>query len=312
MITCGSWHDIWLNEGFATYATALFQERMFPNDWEAWKTSVIKDVTSETGGSVYRYDIPGKTEIFENRYTYNKAALVLHMLRYVLGDDVFFQAVWNYSHDPNLRFKSAYTDDLRKHFEDVSGKDLSEFFDSWVYKEGYPVYDMTVEQTDINNAVLKVRQTPSHPSVSCFKIPLTVSFTGEGGVGKVIVFDNDQPVQEFTFDPGFIVTDVVFDPDKRILCKYEIKKTTGINSPQNDELFKIFPNPARDAVNVKTNFEYSVKWKLADIGGKTLKSGISNSGKDFTIDTSDLNSGAYLVTFLTDFKEYSTKLMIVK
>lgn len=312
MITCGSWHEIWLNEGFATYGTALFQEKMFPNDWEAWKDEMITDITSETGGSVYRYEIPGTKEIFNSRFTYKKAGFVLHMLRYILGDDAFFQAVWNYAHDPKLRFGFAYTADLQKHFEDASEKDLSEFFDNWVYKEGYPVYDMTVEQLSVNEAVLTVKQTPSHPSVLCFNMPLTVKFIGEGGAGKIIVFENDRLEQKFTFDPGFVITDIVFDPDRRILCKYEIRKTTGIESRESDKPFKLFPNPAKDIINVKTNFDYSVRWKLSDSSGKTLKSGVSESGSEFVVDTSELNSGAYLITFLTDFKELSTKLMIVR
>jgi hypothetical protein len=171
---------------------------------------------------------------------------------------------------------------------------------------------MTVEQININEAVLTVRQTPSHPSVLCFNMPLTVNFIGEGGVSKIIVFDNDRSEQKFTFDPGFIITDVVFDPDRRILCKYEIKKTTGIKAPRNNDLVTVFPNPAQDVINVKPNFECSVKWKLTDAAGKTLKSGISDSGKEFAVDTSGLNSGAYLITFLTDFQEFSTKLMIVR
>ncbi|MCL1944051.1 MAG: T9SS type A sorting domain-containing protein [Candidatus Azobacteroides sp.] len=312
MITCGSWHDIWLNEGFATYATALFQEKTYPADWENWKISRINDVTSVPDGSVYRYDISSNSVIFPNRYTYSKGALVLHMLRFVLGDEQFFDALWNYAHDPTLQFNFAFTADLRNHFEAVSGKDLSEFFDTWIYKEGYPVYDISVNQTSLDNASVTIRQTPSHASVSCFKMPLPFKFFGTENESSEFVFYNDLPEQSFTFDPGFQISNVVFDPDKWILCKSQLALTTGIDVVDNDLILNVLPNPAQDFVTVNVKPGISASWVLSDVSGKTLKTGGPVPENEFVIDLSGFYPGVYLITFLTDAGKITKKLMIAK
>ena len=305
MITCRSWNDIWLNEGFATYCTALYQERAYPEQWEAWKKNVIGNITSNPEGSVYCYDASNYDRIFSSRLSYNKGGFVLHQLRWILGDEHFFQALWNYAHDPNLRYNFATTDDFKNHAEAVSGKDLSEFFDTWIYKEGYPKYEIVFNQTNLDKASLTVRQQPSHPSVTCFKMPLPVRFTGDEGEVEDWVFDNTLPEQVFTFNPGFRITGVEFDPDSWILCKYQV------HTLREDLVVMMYPNPAKDIVHIKTRLPAIVTWSLADISGKVIKSGISEFERVFPVDVSSLNPGIYAVSVLTDIGYVTKKLIII-
>ena len=308
MITCGSWNDIWLNEGFATYCTALHQERAYPEQWKEWKIRTGGSITGESGGSVYCDDVSSHDRIFNSRLSYNKGGFVLHMLRWVLGDDCFFQALWNYAHDPNLRYKFATTNDLKNHLEAASGKDLSEFFDVWIYKEGYPKYEIIFDQTYLDNVFLTIQQKPSHPSVDCFKMPLPVRFTGENGEILNLVFDNTLPKEVFTFNPGFKITKVEFDPENWILCKYQI------HTLKEDLVMTMYPNPAKDkeVVHVKTRLSGAVKWNLADISGKIIKSGISDFGNEFPVDISLLNTGIYAVSALTDIGYVTKKLIVLR
>ena len=104
-VTCGSWRDIWLNEGFAEYMSGLVVENLDgPTQFTNWKNGKIDNITSQTGGAVYltAAEATNVGRIFSSRLTYNKGAMVAHMLRFKLGDDVFFQGMQNYLNAPGL------------------------------------------------------------------------------------------------------------------------------------------------------------------------------------------------------------------
>ena len=83
--------------------------------------------------------------IFSSRLSYNKGAMVLNMLRLKLGTTNFLQGLRNYLNDVDLAYDYAVTPDLIEHLEAVSGLDLTEFFNDWVYKQGYPIYSIQAE-----------------------------------------------------------------------------------------------------------------------------------------------------------------------
>jgi aminopeptidase N len=119
-ITCGTWKDIWLNEGFATYLASLTIENFdgnaaFIDD----KTNMIDYITSQPGGAVYLTDTEATNvnRIFSSRLTYNKGAMVLNMLRLKLGDTNFFQGMRTYLADSNLAYKYALTNDFKGHMD---------------------------------------------------------------------------------------------------------------------------------------------------------------------------------------------------
>ncbi|MCK5638636.1 MAG: M1 family metallopeptidase, partial [Flavobacteriaceae bacterium] len=107
-ITCGSWGDIWLNEGFATYLDGLVYENFDgESNFKSWRLAQVNNIVSQTGGSTFVSDTTSVNRIFDGRLSYRKGAMILHMLRYKLGDDQFFQALKNYLADPDLAFSYA-------------------------------------------------------------------------------------------------------------------------------------------------------------------------------------------------------------
>jgi aminopeptidase N len=221
-ITCGTWKDIWLNEGFATYLAAMVIENFdgaasFINE----KDSMIFKITTSTSGAVYLTDdeATNVNRIFSSRLSYNKGAMVLNMLRFKMGDALFFQGLKNYLADVNLAFKYAVTANLQAHLEAVYGSSLNEFFLDWVYRQGYPSYAISVQNLSGGQVKLIVNQTQSHSSVTFFEMPVPVRVMGAGGQFLDLVLQNTENGQVFIENVPFTVTSVSFDVNKNIISK---------------------------------------------------------------------------------------------
>lgn len=246
-ITCGSWQDIWLNEGFATYLTLLYLEYGYPDFYRPLLEGTFNNVLSDSSGSVFVPDTSNVSRIFSGRLTYNKGAYVLHMLRWTLGDSVFYRGVRRYLNDPALKMNFALTADLQRNLEAESGKNLSSFFQKWVYGEGYPNYHAEWSQNKNNWIKIKLQQTTSHPSVKFYEMPVTVLLRG-GSQGKSFVLDHRYSGQEFTVDPGFVVDTVIIDPDLWILSK--VKTSAKKESSAESNELKLYPNPSSGPVTL--------------------------------------------------------------
>ena len=252
-VTCGSWEHIWLNEGFATYLTGLTDEFLKEeSDWQEWKEGQINNVTSQDGGSVWVNDTTSVGRIFSGRLTYAKGSLLLHMLRWEMGDTDFFQAVRNYIQNPEREFSYALTEDLQAELEAESGLDFDEFFDDWFYGEGYPSYHIQWSGEG-NTLELNLSQTTSHASVDFFEMTLPIFVSGEGqdSLLRIPHTENGQLVQ---LNLPFEVENVSFDPALWICSKDNLVEdlaTTGTDDVLEDNQIVLFPNPAKDFVIIE-------------------------------------------------------------
>jgi len=251
-VTCGTWKDIWLNEGFATYMASMVVEHL---DGAAAfvtnKNSMITSITSQTSGAVYLTDTEALdvNRIFSSRLSYNKGAMVLHMLRYKLGDAPFFQGLLNYLNDPELSYAYAKTPDLQGHLEAASGVNLTEFFNDWVYKQGYPIYTITAQNIAPGQARVTINQAQSHSSVSFFEMPVPVKLTGAGGQSVDLRLEHTTNGQQFIVNVPFVVTGVVFNANKDIISKNG-SATLGSEAFELSELVGVYPNPTNSAINI--------------------------------------------------------------
>jgi len=295
-VTCGSWQDIWLNEGFATYFEGLTEERFFPNTWMTWKSSAINSITSSPGGSVLCDDTTSVNRIFDGRLSYDKGSYLLHMLRWKLGDSLFFLSLKNYLNDPLLAGNYAHTTDLISHLETTSGQNLTSFFNEWYYNQGYPSYHLYWEQT--GNAIsLKVDQTTSDPSVSFFEMPIPVKFVGQNK-DTTIVFNHQFSGQTFSATVNFPVVSVQFDPELWIISANNT--VTGISEYSSiDNQVMIYPNPAKDIINILSlnNANTVESIEITDVLGRSvLKTGAYKGiQKLISINTNQFKKGTYFI-----------------
>lgn len=252
-VTCGSWQDIWLNEGFATYMAGMVYEGLDGNaDFRAWKENQISSITSFPSGSVYipAEDTTSVSRIFDSRLTYNKGSMVVHMLRKKLGDTDFFQGAANYLNDPALTFGYAKTGDLKRNMETTSGKDLTEFFNDWIYGEGYPRYTIRWNQVNSGSINVKVSQTQTHPSVSFFESPVTLRLRGTQGESLDVVLDNSVNNEVFQPPVDFTVQSVEFNPEFDVITLYSTVILETIDLDVESEII-LYPNPSSGIVTIQ-------------------------------------------------------------
>ncbi len=250
-LTCGSWTDVWLNEGFAVYLTGLCYENFKPEENHTRLTGFIDNITRLPDGSVYCPDSLNMGRIFDHRLSYEKGAMILHQLRWIMGDSAFFAALRNYVNDPDLVYGFASTSDLKEHLESSSGKDLSWYFDDWFTGQGYPIYSVNIVQSQDYSASITINQSQSHGSVSFFEMPVPVQFFGTER-DTTIIFNNTFSGQTFEINPNFAITSTKFDPDIWLIKKYS-QVLVGMDDYSASKILTIYPNPVKDKFIIESS-----------------------------------------------------------
>ena len=300
-VTCGTWKDIWLNEGLTEYTAGIVVEELDgAAAFVAWKNNKINNafhgITSQPSGSLYLSDSESSdvSRIFDMRLSYNKGSMVTHMLRWVMGDANFFQALQNYLNDSNLAFGYAITGDLKSHLEAVHGSSLTEFFNDWIYLQGYPTYTVNAQNWGAGQARIVVNQTQSNASVSFFEMPLEIRLTGAGGLTHDVVVNHTTNGQAFVVPVPFVVTGVEFDPNKHIISRNNVV-TLANESFDLEQTISVYPNPANDELHIMmpttTQLE---KVEIYNTLGQLLA---TYQTADFRID--NLSSGMHVMKITT-------------
>jgi aminopeptidase N len=249
-ITCAGWEDVWLNEGFATYLANLEMQRKYGevNYGLPHRLALVNNVTSLPGGTVKVDDTTSVTRIFSGRLSYNKGGHLLFMLQQILGDNVFFDALRQYQHDPAVIYGNAHTSDLKRNLEQISGRDLTYFFDQWYTGQGYPSYNVQWSMIGSSTVNIKLSQITSHPSVSFFQLPIPLQFKN-ATQSKTVIVDNTFNGQTFIRTLGFTPDTVLVDPEHWFLTKNNtMQKVTSTNTGAG--IVDIYPNPATDPLTV--------------------------------------------------------------
>jgi len=227
-VTCESWSNLTLNEGFANYSEYLWEEHKNGRDAADYhRLNELAGYMASTRGNMHdliNYSYDNREDMFD-AHSYNKGGLVLHMMRSYLGDDVFFKGL-------NLYLtKNAYTAveaaQLRLAMEEVSGQDLNWFFNQWYFGSGQP--ELTVKDSlnaAGNKVFLSVAQTQSGPQQQhIFQLPVNVDIYLAGNTNPIrkSIFVNRR-TQSFEFDVPSKPLNIIFDADNVILGKIKYDK----------------------------------------------------------------------------------------
>ncbi|MBZ0181041.1 MAG: T9SS type A sorting domain-containing protein [Melioribacteraceae bacterium] len=323
-ITCADWHSIWLNEGFATYSEALWTEHAYGKS--SYDNQILSEMGSPTQwwtakaatGTLYVQDISSVNSIFNSARSYAKGAIVLHMLRGVLGDEIFFETLNKYANHPVHSHSSVVTEDFQQVAEEVSGKDLDYFFDEWIYGVKYPKYSYSfyVNQSTSNLEVKISQSNNSNPQF--FTMPIQLRLVNSE-IDTIVTVFNDQQTQTFEFPGITSINNVIFDPNNWIMKDVNLVTSIDDNFALNSfELFQNYPNP----FNPTTIIEYTVpsneyvSLNVYDILGNEIAVLVneqkSQGNYQIEFNAENLPSGTYFYKLTSGSYTEIKKMMLIK
>ena len=237
LLTTKSWAHIWLNEGFATFMEEIFHEENFGTDEGAYDRLLAQEQAIEGDRRARRPIVWGKwtndpIEVFFTGHIYQKGATVLQMLRHQFGDSVFWKGINRYvtSH----AYDNVVTDDLRKAFEETTGRDLKAFFDQWVYGAGFPVfqvssnYDRTARRLTVDAREVQARDSLT----GFFDVDVDVEVRTDSGIVRFVVpvrngtgqagTNLKAPPRYIRWDKGNWILDLTDFPRSTAMLQYQL------------------------------------------------------------------------------------------
>lgn len=312
MVTCETWEDVWLNEGFASYAEPLWFGHIGGE-------TAYRDYMRSMDPYYYGGNFPGplyEPDDYFNNTVYDKGAWVLHMLRHVLGDETFFQVLWDYGHHPEYQYGVANTAQFQELTENTSGVDLDWFFQEWIYGENRPYYEFWWRSdslgVDSYQVTLHVDQIQTNAPV--FRMPIDIQIETNSGETTFTVIDSLES-QEFVFTLDTEPVDLHLDRYDWILKHRREIQPVGVGDdnqlipiPKAFALHQNYPNPFNPSTvisfDIPAEFDGTgMRLAIYDLRGRrirNLRSGPAAAGKnEVTWDGRDdsgrsMGSGIYL------------------
>ncbi len=304
-VTCATWSDIWLNEGFATYTEAVWLEKKAGSTGlPALKAAMQARRPSAVNDTVYIQNPTDINRIFSNNFTYLKGGWVLHMLRHVLGDAPFWDAMGAYRALHNRG--TATTADFQQAMQSATGRDLTTFFQQWVYQPGAPQYQYGWQNLTANGQnylAMHVRQVQS-ASFPVFAMPIDSDVTA-GSTSRVVLL-NSASTQNYLIPVAQPVTAMTLDPDGWIL-------NTGIANvayqPGPPKVIGTSPVPDSTVPRgtpIRITFHTPVRISTSDV---TLFGPITASSYSYGLVSSPTsNTATFLVSTLLPAGQYQIRI----
>ena len=315
LVTCSSFHHIWLNEGFARFSEAIWDEAS--RGFEAYK-SYWQNHSYFGPGTIYVEDPQTAAQIFNGNLTYNKAGWVVHMLRGVMGDSLFFESLKSYGYNDSLAYSDVTTEDFKNVCEDISDLNLSNFFEQWIYNEYYPKYGLLWDINGVGELIITIHQLQTW---QYFDMPIDIKVV-LANESLSFTVNNQFGTQEYNLGSiNGIPLSVQLDPDGWILKEVQYLNNDNIVPEiSNILIYPAYPNPFNPEVTFQyflpTRFgEIQSEIQIYDLQGRLIDeigTGKSKPGLNNVSWKTNAPSGTYFIQMSANNKNYSEKVQLVK
>jgi aminopeptidase N len=322
-VTCKTFDDAWLNEGFATYCEALVHERF--EGRAAYIANLASDRAAEvtvTRGKMKIDTLPIYAAATANHHQsnypatiYKKGAVVLGMLRSYLGDAFFFQALRTYGR--NHAYGNVTTDDLERTIESMSGQNLSWFFRQFIYDRGAPVVDVAYKMSG-SHLTMDLTQVQDSLGFRYFRMPLFVKTAKTASEYQAIWLDSVKTTH-VELDVTSPADTVVIDPDRTALIATRfVSPVAAVDHADRQNVgMNLVPNPASNAISVEAWSDLDRTWSRIDLfdsrGAWCVGEHLDTTAQRVKrmVDVHSLASGAYSVVLsTTDGQQFVERLVV--
>lgn len=327
-VTLGTWKDMWLNEGFATYSAALYKQYKYGEN-------AFRDRMKVDAGWYFQEDSTTRYAIYDpppgylfGSAVYGKGAWVLHMLRGITSDSAFFNTLKAYGE--KFSYGNAVTTDFTAVAESVAASELDWFFDQWVYEPGHPEYRYwwSVDSLGPSEFMVQLSIDQLQSNAPIFKMPIEIGFDFQTGDTILTVLDS-AVTQQFDLYMSQRPIALRFDPNEWILKLVE----ETVPFVEEDARFggtfpaRFFPNPSCGGRSIRIELDLRsktpdpvIRLVIFDATGRVVRSfpiEDASTKSHFDWDLLDdtgipVRSGTYFCRVLPSSESPTGKVVVVR
>jgi aminopeptidase N len=303
-VTCATWQDIWINEGFASYSEYIANEYLIsPDKARLWMYDAHEYVKTEPDGAIYipAGDIGNHRRIFDNRLSYKKGASIIHMIRHELqNDSLFFEVLRDFQYFFSDSVATGL--DFKMLLEQKTGRDFTDFFNQWYFGEGFPMLNVNWNYAN-DTLTINTFQTTSSAVTPLFNT--LVEYRISTSLGDTSVFIRQQSnYDQYKIYINRNVTDLKADPDKWLLMDVNVR-----DHIDQENKYVISPNPVKNKLMIEFKSpveEYRIY--ITDTSGRIIEN-FESSSQYYLLDVRSLSSGLYFILIKENSNFYSSKFI---